>query len=340
MRASGKVDISVVVPVFYSAQIFPVLYERLVNTLEKVTRSFEIIAVVDGCTDNSAAVISEVNARDSRVKMIEFSRNFGNQMAITAGLRFSTGDTVVVIDDDLEDPPELILSLIDKANEGFDVVYAMRKKRNISWLRNGAFKLYYKIFSKLSNFDVPENVGDYCLMRRPVVDVLNAMPESHRYVRGLRSWAGFRQTGIEYDRDDRLSGQSGFNLVRYIRFALDGIFSFSQVPLMLSTYLGFFISLVSFMLGLWFFIAKLMGLLPDVPGWSSIAVIILFIGGVQLLSVGVLGQYIGRIYDEVKKRPPYIIKQSLGISSIEQSTSSFRNGEPAIHSAVESDSEG
>jgi dolichol-phosphate mannosyltransferase len=321
VTTSEKIEISIVIPVFYSAAIFPALYERLVSTLETLFSSFEIIAVVDGCTDNSAAVIAGIHASDSRVKLIEFSRNFGNQMAITAGLRKSTGDMVVVIDDDLEDPPEFIPALVAKSREGFDVVYAVRRKREISWLRHQIFRSYYKIFSKLSNFEVPEDVGDYCLMRRPIVDVLNSMSESHRYVRGLRSWAGFRQTGIQFDRELRHSGRSGFNLVRYLRFAFDGIFSFSHVPLQLSTYLGFFISLVSFLLGIWFLVAKLMGLLPDVPGWSSMAVFILFIGGVQLLSVGVLGQYIGRIYDEVKKRPPYIIKHSLGFDVEETDTS-------------------
>ncbi|MGY8790680.1 MAG: hypothetical protein ACKVKR_10460, partial [Pseudomonadales bacterium] len=154
---------------------------------------------------------------------------------------------------------------------------------------------------------VPEDVGDYCLMRRPIVDVLNSMPESHRYIRGLRSWAGFRQTGIQFNREARHSGQSGFNLVRYLRFAFDGIFSFSHVPLVLSTYLGFIISSISFLVGFVFVVAKLMGLLPDIPGWTSVLVLILFTGGVQMLSVGILGQYIGRIYDEAKRRPPYIV---------------------------------
>jgi glycosyltransferase involved in cell wall biosynthesis len=317
MSNTEKVEISIVIPVFYSAVIFPTLYDRLVKTLEKMARPFEIIAVVDGCTDNSAAVIAEFNARDPRVKLIEFSRNFGNQMAITAGLRQSKGDMVVVIDDDLEDPPEIIPELVAKAEEGFEVVYAVRRKREISWLRHTAFKSYYRIFSKLSNFEVPEDVGDFCLMRRPIVDVLNSMSESHRYVRGLRSWAGFTQTGVQFDRETRHSGESGFNLVRYFSFAFDGIFSFSQVPLILSTYLGFFISLVGFLLGFALVVAKFMGTLPDVQGWASLAIFILFIGGVQLLSIGLLGQYVGRIYDEVKKRPPYIVKHSLGFEAEE-----------------------
>jgi glycosyltransferase involved in cell wall biosynthesis len=308
-----KIEMSVVIPVFYSAAIFPTLYRRIVASLTDCVTSFEIIAVVDGCTDTSAAVIESIHVLDPRLKLIEFSRNFGNQMAITAGLKHSSGEIVVVIDDDLEDPPEVIPDMLAKANEGFDVVYAVRKKREITWLRNRLFKVYYRIFSKLSNFDVPEDVGDFCLMRRPIVDVLNSMPESHRYIRGLRSWAGFRQTGIQFNREARHSGQSGFNLVRYLRFAFDGIFSFSHVPLVLSTYLGFIISSISFLVGFVFVVAKLMGLLPDIPGWTSVLVLILFTGGVQMLSVGILGQYIGRIYDEAKRRPPYIVKHSLGL---------------------------
>lgn len=313
MKKSAKVTLSVVIPVYYSATIFPSLYQRLVKTLESCTDSFEIIAIVDGCTDNSADVIAQTNSHDPRVKLIEFSRNFGNQMAITAGLRHANGEMVVVIDDDLEDPPEFISELVKKANEGFDVVYAVRRKREISRFQHFMFRSYYRVFAKLSNFDVPQDVGDFCLMRRPVVDALNAMPESHRYVRGLRLWTGFRQTGIKFDRELRHSGQSGFNLIGYFRFALDGIFSFSHMPLLLSTYLGFLISFLSFLLGISFLVAKIMGLLPDVPGWASMAVIILFGGGVQLLSIGILGQYIGRIYDEVKGRPPYIIGRSVGL---------------------------
>jgi glycosyltransferase involved in cell wall biosynthesis len=171
-----KIEMSVVIPVFYSAAIFPTLYRRIVASLTDCVTSFEIIAVVDGCTDTSAAVIESIHVLDPRLKLIEFSRNFGNQMAITAGLKHSSGEIVVVIDDDLEDPPEVIPDMLAKANEGFDVVYAVRKKREITWLRNRLFKVYYRIFSKLSNFDVPEDVGDFCLMRRPIVDVLNFDP--------------------------------------------------------------------------------------------------------------------------------------------------------------------
>ncbi|NQX88147.1 MAG: glycosyltransferase family 2 protein [Halioglobus sp.] len=308
----ASLELSVVIPIYYSAKIFPELYGRLCRAIESVTTDFEIIAVVDGCTDNSAEVVAGVHARDERVKLIEFSRNFGNQMAISAGLRRSRGNMVVVIDDDLEDPPELIPDLVDKAREGFDVVYAKRRKRDIPSLQHTIFKSYYRFFNRLSNFEVPGDVGDYCLMRRPVIDVLNSMPENHRYIRGLRSWVGFRQTGVEFDRDARHSGHSGFSFGGYFRFALDGIYSFSHLPLMLSTYLGFLISFVSFLLGVGFLLAKLAGYLPNVPGWASLAVIVLFIGGVQLLSLGVAGQYIGRIYDEVKRRPLYIVSRSLG----------------------------
>lgn len=312
---TGTPSLSVVVPVYYSAAIFPTLYKRLVKTLAEITDHFEIIAVVDGCIDNSAAVIAAIHEKDPRVKLIEFSRNFGNQMAITAGLRHTVGDMVVVIDDDLEDPPEMIAELVAKAQSGYDVVYATRRKREISRLKAFIFKSYYRLFNHLSNFEIAENTGDFCLMRRQVVDVLNSMPESNRYVRGLRSWAGFRQTGVEFDREARHSGDSGFSIARYFRFAFDGILSFSQVPLLLSTYLGFAISLFSFLIGGWFLIAKLTGLAPNVPGFASIVLSVLFIGGVQLLFIGVLSQYVGRIYDEVKRRPQYIVKHSLGFEA-------------------------
>jgi polyisoprenyl-phosphate glycosyltransferase len=310
---TGKVALSVIIPVFYSADIFPTLYARLIETLEKTVDTFEIIAVVDGCSDNSADVVAEYNISDPRVKLIELSRNFGNQMAITAGLRYCSGEMVVVIDDDLEDPPELIPELIKKAEENFDVVYAVRRKREVSRFRHAAYKGYYRVLSKLANFEIPENVGDFCLMRRPIVDALNAMPENNRYIRGLRAWAGFRQIGIEFDRELRHSGTSGFSLVKYLKFAYDGIFSFSQKPLMYVVFMGFTISASSFALGGALIVFKVAGKLPDVPGWASIATSILFIGGIQLLSIGVLGQYIGRIYDEVKKRPPFIVRRSVGL---------------------------
>ncbi|MFT4518808.1 MAG: glycosyltransferase involved in cell wall biosynthesis [Halioglobus sp.] len=310
---SDTLHLSVVLPVYYSGKIFPELYQRLTQTLESITSSFEIIAVVDGCTDDTAAIVASFHEKDPRVKLIELSRNFGNQMAITAGLRHSLGEMVIVMDDDLEDPPELIPELLNKANEGFDVVYAVRRSRKISAFRHTIFKGYYKLLSKMVSHQVIQDVGDFCLMRRPVVEVLNNMPEGHRYIRGLRSWAGFSQAGVDFDRQERSSGESGFGLSQYLKFAFDGIFSFSQVPLILSTYLGFAISLFSFLAGGWFLFAKLTGIAPNVPGYASIVISVLFIGGVQLLSIGVLSQYVGRIYDEVRGRPPYIVKRSMGI---------------------------
>ena len=312
-----KVNLSIVIPVYYSAEIFPELYRRLLKTLEPLKCSFEIIAVVDGCTDDSADVVASHNATDPRVKLIEFSRNFGNQIAITAGLRNSSGEYVVVMDDDLEDPPELIPNLLEQAQQGYEVVYTVRRKREISWLRYGVFRAYYRLFSRMSSYQVPEDVGDFCIMHRTVVDVLNNMPESHRYVRGMRSWAGFRQTGLEVYREPRYAGKSGFTISRYLKFASDGIFSFSQFPLQLLNYVGFAFSCISFLLGFYFIFAKLVGWLPDVPGWASLATSILFIGGVQMLAIGVLGQYVGRIYDEVKKRPQFITRRELGLDEQE-----------------------
>jgi dolichol-phosphate mannosyltransferase len=310
---SDPIDTSIVIPVYNSAEIFPLLYEQLVATLERAVDSFEIIAVVDGCADNSAEVVAQHSEKDSRVKLIEFSRNFGNQMAITAGLQASRGDMVVVMDDDLEDPPDVIPRLIQKAEEGYEVVYAVRKKRDISAIRHALYKTYYRVLNKFSSFEIPEDVGDFCLMRRPIVDVLNSMPENNRYIRGLRAWAGFSQAGVEFDRQARHSGISGFDLSRYFSFAFDGIFSFSYKPLVYVTFIGFVISISSFALALILIFLKLTARLPDVPGWTSIAVSVLFIGGIQLLSIGVVGQYVGRIYDEVKQRPSFIIKRSIGL---------------------------
>jgi|APSaa5957512535_1039671.scaffolds.fasta_scaffold18689_3 polyisoprenyl-phosphate glycosyltransferase len=310
---SDPINISIVIPVYNSAKIFPFLCEQLVTTLESAVDSFEIIAVVDGCSDNSAEVVAQHSEKDSRVKLIEFSRNFGNQMAITAGLQASRGDMVVVMDDDLEDPPDIIPRLIQKAEEGYEVVYAVRKERKISTIRHAVYKAYYRALNKFSSFEIPEDVGDFCLMRRPIVDVLNSMPENNRYIRGLRAWAGFSQAGVEFDRQARHSGISGFDIFRYFKFAFDGIFSFSYKPLFYVTLIGVVISISSLALALILIFLKLTARLPDVPGWASIAVSVLFIGGIQLLSIGILGQYVGRIYDEVKQRPPFIIKRSIGL---------------------------
>ena len=308
-----KLDLSVVIPVYNSAEIFPELHRRLVETLSDTVQSYEIIAVVDGCTDNSAEVIEMHTKENPHLKMVELSRNFGHQMAITAGLELSSGEMVVVMDDDLEDQPELLPKFISKAQEGYDVVYGIREKRKVSIYRRVAFRFFYRLLNRLSAIDMPYDSGDFCLMKRPIVDALNAMPETNRYIRGLRTWLGLKQVGIEYERGKRPTGQSGYRLINYIKLAMDGILSFSYKPLTFVSVIGFIVALASFLAGMRLIILKLMGKPIDIPGWISIMVTVLFIGGIQLISIGILGQYIARIYDEVKRRPKFIIKRTIGL---------------------------
>lgn len=308
-----SVELSVVIPVYNSAKIFPELHRRLVKTLSDTVHSYEIIAVVDGCTDRSAEVIEMYTKGDPHLKMVELSRNFGHQTAITAGLQLSSGEMVVVMDDDLEDPPELLPKFLFKAREGYDVVYGIRKKRKVSIPRRLAFSFFYRLLNRLSAIDMPYDSGDFCLMKRPIVEALNAMPETNRYIRGLRTWLGLKQVGIEYERGKRPTGQSGYRLINYIKLAMDGILSFSYKPLTFVSVIGFTVALASFLAGMRLIILKLMGESIDIPGWASIMVTVLFIGGIQLISIGILGQYIARIYDEVKRRPKFIIRRTIGL---------------------------
>jgi len=308
-----RIELSVVIPVYNSANIFPALYRRLVGTLSNIVQSYEIIAVVDGCTDRSAEVIEMHTKENPHLKMVELSRNFGHQTAITAGLELSSGEMVMVMDDDLEDQPELLPKFLSKAREGYDVVYGIRKKRKVTIPRRLVFSFFYRLLNRLSAIDMPYDSGDFCLMKRPIVDALNAMPETNRYIRGLRTWLGLKQVGIEYERGRRPTGQSGYRLINYIKLAMDGILSFSYKPLTYVSVVGFVVASASFLAGMRLIILKFTQELIDVPGWASIMVAVLFIGGVQLISVGILGQYIARIYDEVKQRPKFVIKRTIGL---------------------------
>jgi glycosyltransferase involved in cell wall biosynthesis len=307
-------ECSVVIPVYNSASIFPELHTRLVSALEKVVDSFEIIAVLDGCHDNSFEVISLKAAEDNRVRLIELSRNFGHQTAITAGLQYASGKLVVIMDDDLEDPPEVIPSLINKSREGFDVVYGIRRQRRRALPYRILYSLFYRILGALVDLKIPYDAGDFCLMTVKVVETLKSMPENNRYLRGMRAWCGFAQTGVEYDRGQRFAEESGYTLKKYISLAFDAIFSFSYKPLKLVSLLGFMIAGLSFLYGLNLVVARLSGALAQVPGWVSLQVSILFFSGIQLISVGVLGEYMIRVYDEVKQRPKFVVGRMVGFS--------------------------
>lgn len=318
-QMAKAIELSIVIPVFNSADIFPELYTRISNSLSDAVSTYEIIAVVDGGADNSADVIADFCERDGRVRLVEFSRNFGHQAAVTAGLEFASGEMVVIMDDDLEDPPELLPDLIARARSGYDVVYGIRRKRKISLFKQTSFFIFYRVLNWLADIEMPYDAGDFCLMKRPVVDTLNSLPESNRYIRGLRSWLGFKQAGVEYERGARYAGESGYSLPKYIRTALNGVFAFSYRPLTYVSVMGFVIAFVSFVLGTRLIILKLTDHVRDVPGWASLMVATLFLGGIQLISVGVLGQYIARIYDEVKGRPQFVVKRRIGFSEHDES---------------------
>lgn len=308
-------DLSIVVPVYNSSRIFPELYKRLVDVLEAKKVFFEIVAVIDGSPDDAAVVIASFSQRDQRVKMVEFSRNFGHQASVSAGLMYATGELVVIMDDDLEDPPEIIPEFIDASREGYDVVYGIRKARKVSAVKRMAYYTFYRILNQLADIDLPLDAGDFCLMRRCVVDKLKAMPERNRYVRGLRTWVGFRQIGLEYERGKRMCGKSGYSLSKYIRLAVNAMFSFSYTPLYFFSYFGFVTAFTGFFLGLVLILKKLLGHSIQVAGWVSMMVAVLFLGGIQLIFVGILGQYIARIYDEVKSRPHFVVKNVMGFDS-------------------------
>lgn len=305
------VEISVVIPVFNEQDVLPQLYERVNKVLAELTDSYEVIFINDGSTDYSLATLKEFSANDKRAKILSFSRNFGHQVAISAGLNFSSGLCVAVMDGDLQDPPELLKTFIKKWKAGYHVVYAVRKKRKEGILKRMAYKIYYRLLRKVSGIGIPLDSGDFCLMDRKVVDLLNSLPERNRFVRGLRSWVGFRQVGVEYDRDARHAGKPKYTFSKLLRLGIDGLISFSYLPLKVAIYLGLTISLLSIGYALYIAICRIV-LGTTVEGWTSIVVGISFLSGIQLLVLGFIGEYIGRIFDEVKRRPLYILSESIG----------------------------
>ena len=311
--ASERPLLSVVVPIYNEEQVIEALHSRLLQVLAPAVPSFEIVFVNDGSRDKSAAMLDAICKSDPRFKALHFSRNFGHQAAVTAGLHSVTGNAIVVIDADLQDPPELINDMLAKWREGFDVVYAQKERRKgIGPIKRMSYYLYYRILGGLTDVEVPPDTGDFCLMDRKIVDLLNAMPERNRYVRGLRAWLGFRQTAILFERPARFAGETKYSFRRMVGLGIDGILSLSKAPLRLAMYFGFLASAFSFALLVFFIFERLLGGGNLARGWASTIVVILFLGGVQLICLGVIGEFIGRIYDEVKQRPLYIVGRSTG----------------------------
>ncbi len=305
-------DISVVIPVFNEEEVFPELYKRVEATLVSMHCSYEIIFVDDGSSDKTRALIEASAKRNQNIKSLFFSRNFGHQPAVFAGLSKASGEVVVVMDGDLQDPPECIPVFYKKHKEGFDVVYAVRTKRKEGILLRFAYSLYYRILKKWSKgITLPLDAGDFCLMTKRVRDVICSMPESNPYIRGLRAWAGFRQIGMEYERDARFAGESKYSFWKLCKLAYDGFFSFSNLPLTLVTFFGFFCFGISVLGIVGVILVRLFT--TDYPtGFASVAVLVVFIGGIQLLSIGIIGEYIHRIFEETKKRNLFIVDREIG----------------------------
>jgi len=312
--------ISVVIPTYCSENNLPVLLGRIFDVFTKEQITYEIIVVDDNSPDNTLSYLRTIVGQLPNIKAISLSRNFGQQIAISAGLKYAQGDAVIIMDDDLQDPPEFIPSLIRKWKEGYDIVYAIRTNRKEGIFKKLGYKIFYRVFTKFSDIEIPSDSGDFCILSREVVTILNNMNERERFIRGLRAWVGYRQIGIECDRGIRHSGKPAYTLSKMIKLSFDGFFSFSNRPLKLTIWFGFIISFISF-IGLiitifqriitYFFLGKI----AVWPGSSSILFAILLIGGVQLMGIGILGEYIGRIFNEVKQRPMYLIKEAIGFDS-------------------------
>ncbi len=303
-------DISVIVPVFNEESNLIVLHERLMNAITSITNDYEIVFVNDGSKDNSLTVLKNLASEFSQIKYIDFSKNFGHQLAVFAGLEHAKGNAIVIIDADLQDPPELITELYNKMQLGFDVVYAQREQRvGESWHKLLTAKLFYRFINKLSDVSIPLDTGDFRIISKKIKDIIVSMPERNKFLRGQIAWAGFNQTSVSYRRDERYSGETNYSYSKMFAFAFDGITAFSNLPLRLATYLGFIVSLVSFFFILYTLYQKYINN-NVVQGWSSLMVSILFIGGVQLICLGIIGEYLGRIMDNVKQRPLYIVRES------------------------------
>jgi len=322
-----------VVPIYNEADILSELDGRLRAVLSNLDFDWRIIYVDDGSVDGSGVQLAAFARDHSQVSVVHLSRNFGQQLAIAAGLAMADADAVVLLDGDLQDPPEVIPSLVEKWQEGHDVVYAVKRKRKESWLKRKMFSLFYIILRRMSSLDIPADAGNFSLMDRSVVELINSMPERSRYVSGLRAYVGGRQVGVEFERAERFAGDPRQSPRRLIRMAFDAFFAFSELPLKLATFMGFVVSGLAFFVMLTVLYKKLiLGGAQAIPGWASTMTSILFLGGIQLMSVGGIGEYIGRIYNETKARPAWVVSRYRNLNDGPPS-----NAPPALHDSVAGD---
>lgn len=310
MADKANIELSIIIPIYNEQDSIPELYKRLTETVSKITDNYEFIFINDGSKDRSLIGLMELAKSDPHIFYINFSRNFGHQIAVTAGLDHSRGNAVVIIDADLQDPPELIADLYKKHKEGFEVVYAKRAKRQgESFFKKTTAAAFYRLMVKITSINIPIDTGDFRLIDRKIVDYLKLMPEQNKFLRGQIAWLGFNQTAVEYNRDERKYGTTGYPLSKMIRFAIDGITSFSDKPLMLVLQAGIFVSILSFLMILY----AINGYYAEnraTPGWASLMVSVMFIGGIQLISVGIIGLYVSRINKNVINRPLYLVQNT------------------------------
>lgn len=308
----SRIRYSFVIPVFNERETLPELHRRLSDVIETLDGEAELLFVDDCSFDGSYELLGELGREDPRIRVIRFARNFGHQVAITAGLDHAAGDAVVVMDADLQDPPEVIPDLIARWEEGYEVVYAVRERRSgESWLKRSTASWFYRVLRRIAHVEMPLDAGDFRLVDRRAVDAFRSMRERARYVRGMFSWVGFRQIGVPYSRSERFAGEPKYSYRKSLTLAVDGLVSFSSAPLRAALVAGFAFSTLAFALGVFAVVAKIAGAFV-VPGWASILVVVSFLGGVQLTVIGMLGLYVGRIYEEVKARPIYIVRETIG----------------------------
>jgi len=306
--------VTVVFPVYNEKENIDALESRLQPIIEQISGGeFEVLFVDDGSRDGSAEILDAINRRDGRYKIIHFSRNFGHQAALQAGLDAARGQAVVLMDADLQDPPEMLSQFLDKWREGYEVVYAIRRKRKESLWKRAAYGAFYRSMKFVANIDTPLDAGDFCLLDHRVVATLTALPERNKFLRGLRSWVGFKQVGIEYERDARNAGEAKYTMRKLVQLALSGYVGFSSFPLRLAAWLGMLAASAGFLMTIWVVLIRITK--PHIPqGWASTSALILFMGGVQMIMLGVIGEYLGRVYDEVRGRPLYLVSSRVGFT--------------------------
>ena len=309
---TDKATYSLVIPIFNEEETLPELQRRVTRLMDDLDAPAEVILVDDGSSDRSYDMMVELHCADPRFKIIQLSRNFGHQTAITAGMDFAMGDAVIIMDADLQDPPEVVVEMAKRWREGYHVVYGVREERaGETWFKRTTASMFYRLLHRFTDLDIPVDVGDFRLVDRRALDAFRSLREHSRYVRGMFCWIGFKQTGVRYKRAERFAGSTKYPLAKMMKLATDGILGFSTVPLRLALHAGFGLSVLSFIYGLIALFAKVTGHFT-VPGWSSLITVVAFIGGIQLVLLGVIGEYIGRIYDEVRRRPLYLVRESRG----------------------------